>query len=97
MYHQVVGGLQHLQMTRPNLFFAMNKLSRFMHTLSEHHWGAVKRLFHYLSGTRSLGIRLFSDTPLTLHGFSNADWVGNLDDRTSTRAFHIFLGANPIS
>ena len=68
-----------------------------MHTLSEHHWGAVKRLFRYLSGTRSLGIRLFADTPLILHGFSDADWAGNLDDRTSTRAFHIFLGANPNS
>ena len=32
-----------------------------------------------------------------MHGFSNVDWVGNLDDHTSTGAFLIFLGANPIS
>ena len=46
---------------------------------------------------RSLGIRLLADTPLTLHGFSYADWASNLNDRTSTSSFLIFLGAYPIS
>ena len=68
-----------------------------MRAPSKHHWGAVKRLLRYLNGTRSLGIRLLTDTPLTLHGFSNVDWAGNLNDRTSTSVFLIFLGANPIS
>ena len=97
MYRQVVGGLQHLWMTRPHMSFAVNKPSQFMHTSSEHHWEVVKRLIRYLNGTRSLGIRLLVDTPLTLHGFSDADWVGKPDDRTSKDAFLIFLGANPIS
>ena len=73
MYHQVVGGLQHLRMTCPDISFVVNKLSHFMHAPSEHHWGAVKRLFHYLNGTRSLSIRLLIDTPLRLHGFSYMD------------------------
>ena len=46
--------------------------------------GVVKHLLCYLNDTRSLGIRLLADTPLTLHGFSNADWASNPDDRTST-------------
>ena len=37
MNRQVVGGLQHLQMTRPDISFVMNKLSQFMHAPSEHH------------------------------------------------------------
>ena len=97
MYHQVVSGLQHLRMTHLDIFFVVNKLFQFMHALFEHHWGVVKCLLHYLNGMRSLGIRLLADTPLTLHGFSDADWAGNLDDRTSTKAFLIFLGVNPIS
>ena len=32
-----------------------------------------------------------------MHDFSDADWAGNPDDRTSLGAFLIFLGANPIS
>ena len=73
IYHQVVGGLQHLRMTCPEISFVMNKLSHFMHAPSEHRWGAVKRLFHYLNGMRSLGIRLLVNTPLRLHGFSYTD------------------------
>ena len=37
MYCQVVCGLQHLPMTRPYIFFAVNKLSQFMHAPFEHH------------------------------------------------------------
>ena len=84
-------------MTWLDISFVMNKLSQFMHKASEHHWGAVKRLLHYLNGMRSLGIRLLADTSQTMHNFSNADWVSNPNDRTSIGAFLIFLDANPIS
>ena len=97
IYRHVVGGLQHLRMTRSDISFVVNKLSQFMHAPSEHYWGAVKRLLRYLNGTRSLGIRLLADTPLTLHDFLDANWAGNLDDRTSIGTFLIFLGVNPIS
>ena len=68
-----------------------------MHAPSEHHWGEVKCLLRYLNGKRYLGIQLLANTPLHLHGFSDVDWAGNQDDRTSTGAFIIFLLANPIS
>ena len=64
---------------------------------SEHHLGEVKRLLRYLNGMRSLGIQLLTDTPLTMHGFSDANLASNLDDRTSTGVFLLFLCANPIS
>ena len=97
MYRQVISGLQHLRMTTLDISFVVNKLSQFMHVPFEHHWGAVKRLFRYLNGMRSLGIWLLADTTLSLHGFSDANWAGNPDDRTSTCAFLIFLGDNLIS
>ena len=73
----------------------MNQLSKF-HAPSEHHWGAVKRLLRYLNRTRNLGICQRSSSPLSLHGFSDADWAGNLNDHTSTGAYVFFLGVNPI-
>ena len=84
-------------MTRPDISFVVNKLSHFMHAPSEHHWGAIKCLLHYLNGTSSLGVRLLTDIHLALKGFSDADKASNLDDRTSTKTFLIFLSANPIS
>ena len=68
-----------------------------MHAPFEHHWSDVKRLLRYLNETRTLGIRLLASTPISLHGYSDADWAGNLVDRTSTSAYVMFLGANPIS
>ena len=97
MYCQVISGLQHLWITRPDVYFVVNKFSQFMHVSSEHHWGVVKRLIRYLNGMRSLGIQLLTNTPQTLHGFFDVDWAGNPDDRTATGAFLIFLGVNPIS
>lgn len=40
---------------------------------------------------------IFQHHNTSLHAFSYVDWVGNLDDRTSTTAYMIFLGDNPIS
>ena len=84
-------------MTRPDIAFAVNKLSQFMHKPTTTHWGAVKRLLRYLNGSRDLGIHLSFSMPISLHGYSDADWAGDPDDRTCTGAYIIFLGANPIS
>ena len=97
MYHQVVGDLQRLLMIRPNISFAVNKLSQLVHSPSEHHQGVVEHLLRYLNCMRSFGIRLLANTPLTLHGFSYADWAGNPNDHTSTCVFLNFFDANPIS
>ena len=61
------------------------------------HWSAVKRLLRYLKGTLNHGLFLRKHSPLHLHAFADADWAGNLDDRTSTSGYIIFLGAHPIS
>lgn len=95
-YRRVLGSLQYLLLTRPDVAFVVNKLSKFMHAPTETHWGAVKRLLRYLNGTRHLTLHLRRDSPLSLHCFTDVDWAGNCDDRTSTGAFIIFLGSNPI-
>lgn len=54
-------------------------------------------MIRYLLGTIDKGIFFHKDSPLTLHAFSDADWAGNRDDRTSTSAHIIFLGKNPVA
>jgi hypothetical protein len=34
---------------------------------------------------------------LSLHGFTDVDWAGNIDDRKSTGGYIVFLGTTPIS
>ena len=96
-YRQVLGSLQYLALTRPDISFAVNKLSQFMHRPSTTHWSAVKRILRYLKGTLNHGIFLRKNTSLHLHAFADADWAGNFDDRTSTSGYIVFLGATPIS
>ncbi|RVW35994.1 Retrovirus-related Pol polyprotein from transposon RE1 [Vitis vinifera] len=96
-YRIVVGSLQYLSLTRPDIAYTVNKLSQFMHQPTSDHWNAVKRLLRYLCGTLDHGITLCRTTPLALHAFSNSDWAGNKDDFTSTSAYIIYLGHNPIS
>ena len=43
------------------------------------------------------GVLLYRDSRLSLHAFSDADWAGNKDDFSSTSAYIVYLGRNPIS
>ena len=97
MFRQLVGALQYLSLTRPDVAFAVNKLSQFMHKPSQLHWQALKRVVRYLKGTIFHGLLVKRNVPLTLTGFSDADWGGNKDDFSSTTAYVIYLGSNIVS
>ncbi|CAA7017709.1 unnamed protein product [Microthlaspi erraticum] len=96
-YRMVVGSLQYLAFTRPDVAFAVNKLSQFMHAPTDEHWKAAKRVLRYLAGTTSHGIFFRANSPLTLHAYSDADWAGDVDDYVSTNAYIVYLGTTPIS
>jgi histone deacetylase 1/2 len=97
-YRIIIGGLQYLTMTRPDLSFDVNKVCQYLHAPRCAHWSAVKRILRYVKGTLSHGLlmRPSSTMPL-LSAFSDADWAGNPDDRRSTGGFAIFYGGNLIS
>jgi len=103
-FHSVVGSLQYLLLTRLDIAYAVNKLSQFMHQPTTEHWIHVKRLLRYLCGTSDHGLQLYSASPPSLHAFSDdlhaysvADWAGDPDHFSSTSAYIIYLGRNPIS
>lgn len=96
-YRMVIGSLQYLSFTRPDISYAVNKLSQFMHRPTMDHWQAAKRVLRYLVGTPTHGIFLSSSNTLDLHAYSDADWAGDSDDFVSTNAYVIYLGRHPIS
>jgi hypothetical protein len=57
-YSQIIGSLMYLaSATRPDISFAVCKLSRFVSNPGDDHWRALERVMRYLKGTMSYGIR----------------------------------------
>jgi histone deacetylase 1/2 len=96
-YRQIVGVLQYLTFTRPDICYAVNKVCQFMHSPTDGHWSLVKRIVWYLQGTASYGLHITRGSSLSLHGFTDADWAGSLDDRKSIGGYLVYLGRTPIS
>lgn len=96
-YRMLIGSLQYLTYTRPDIAYSVNRLSQFMQRPTDLHWQAAKRILRYLAGSLSHGIYIGKQSPLLLHAFSDADWAGDTDDFVSTNAYIIYLGTTPIA
>lgn len=48
LYRSIVGSLQYLSLTRPDVSFAVNIVCQFLQRPTIHHWTAVKRILRYL-------------------------------------------------
>jgi len=97
LYRSIVGGLQYLSFTKPELAFAIHKVSKYMHDSKEPHWVAVKRILRYLKETISHAILIQPDHLLQLQTFSDADWASDQDDKRSIGVYSVYLGKNLIS
>ncbi|XP_019176868.1 PREDICTED: uncharacterized protein LOC109172173 [Ipomoea nil] len=94
---RIVGALQYLTITRPDLSYSVNRLCQFMHAPSDDHWSLAKRVLHYIKGTINYGFRIAPSTSTTIQAFSDSDWAGCPVDRKSTSGYAVFLGTNLIS
>jgi len=92
-----VGALQYLTFTRPDICFAVNRVCQFMHAPIDSHWAAVKRILRYLKGTTSYCFHITRGSFFALHGFTDTDWAGSIDDHKSTSGYLVFFGQTPIS
>jgi hypothetical protein len=97
LYRSTAGALQYLAITRPDIAFAINKCSQFMHDPRDVHWTVVKRILWYLKHTITHSLLIQPYHNFQLVAFSDADWAGCPDDRKSTSGFCTFLGPNLLS
>ncbi|KAM6584466.1 hypothetical protein CsatB_011468 [Cannabis sativa] len=97
IYRSVIGGLQYLSHTRPDISYAVNKLSQFLKAPTTVHWNGAKRVLRYLKGTMHKGLHISCDEPLNLTGYSDADWACCPDDRRSIAGYCVFFGNTLVS
>ena len=67
-------------------------VGRFQSAPKQSHLLAVKRILRYLKGTSDFGLWYPKNSTLTVTAYTDADWVGSIDDRKSTSGNAFFLG-----
>jgi histone deacetylase 1/2 len=96
-YRSIVGALQYLTLTRPDISYAVNKVCQYLHAPTTVHWTAAKRILRYVKHTLTVGLTFSKSTSTLVSAFSDADWAGSVDDRRSTGGFAVFVGPNLVS
>ncbi|XP_051229419.1 uncharacterized mitochondrial protein AtMg00810-like [Lolium perenne] len=98
-YRSIVGALQYLTLTRPELQYAVQQVCLHMHAPQDAHWVAVKRILRYVCGTMGYGLSLHASpsTSTDLVAYSDADWAGCPDTRRSTSGYCVYLGSSLVS
>ena len=76
-YRSVIGMLLYLASnSRPDIAFAVHQCARFSHDPKVSHGMAVKRICHYLKGTKDKGMIFQPKHDLTVDCFVDADYAG---------------------
>jgi hypothetical protein len=96
-YKAAVGSLMYAMVgTRMDLAFAVSVVSQHMAKPGPMHWTTIKRIMRYLKDTSNLKLCLRGDN-ISLHGYCDADWAGDANDRRSTTGYVFFVGVGAIS
>jgi histone deacetylase 1/2 len=83
-YRNIIGGLQYLAYTIPDISYVVNRVCQFLQTPRDTHWSAVKRIMCYLWYTAASVLHLHSAPFGMLSAIYDADSAGSPDDRRST-------------
>jgi hypothetical protein len=95
-YQKLVGKLIYLIVTRPDISFVVSMVSQFMHAPRTSHLSAIDRILRYLKCTPGQGIWMRKNGSNDVVSFSDADWAGSCD-RKSTTGFCTFVGGNLVT
>lgn len=97
-YQAMVGCVMFLMLcTRPDIAFAVGKLSQYSAAPKRPHLEAVKHLFGYLKATKDYCLVFDGNHKLNLSGYVDSDWSSCLDTRRSTSGYFFTLGSAAIS
>ncbi|CAK1579746.1 unnamed protein product [Parnassius mnemosyne] len=95
-YRELIGSLLFLcSVSRPDISFAVNVLSRYVNNPSQQHVNAVKRIVRYLINTKDLCIKYGESDGLIC--YSDSDYASDVDTRKSTTGNIFMMNGGPIT
>ncbi|GKB14226.1 hypothetical protein Tco_0848149 [Tanacetum coccineum] len=96
-YSRAIGCLMYaMTRTRPDIAYVVGRLSSITRNPSRQHWKAITRVFKYLRGTKDYGLSYVGYSSV-LEGYSDASWINNIENSSSTSGWVFLLGGGAIS
>nr|GEU78013.1 zinc finger, CCHC-type [Tanacetum cinerariifolium] len=96
-YSRAIGCLMYVMTsTRPDIAYAVDRLSMVTSNPSRQHLHAITRVFKYLKGTMNYGLS-YVGYPSVLEAYSDASFINHVEDSSSSSGWMFLLGRDAIS
>jgi len=89
--------LIYLTVTRLDITFVVELLSRFMHQAREVHWTVALKIQAYVKSSPGKDLLYRKNGHVYIFGYSDFGYVGAKGDRKSTRGYYTFIGRNLVT
>lgn len=97
-YRSLIGCLNYpVQWTRPDLAYAVGKLSQVLSHATDEHWKLAVRVLRYVSKTANYGLIFKGGNDLDIKVLADSDWASEKNSALSTFGYIIYVGGNPVS
>lgn len=97
LYRRLVGKLNFLQHTRPDIAFSVQHLSQFLKDPRVPHMLSALHVLRYLLNDPGQGILLSNSFDFSLVAYGDSDWATCPISRRSVSGFYISFGGSPVS
>ena len=90
-YRRLVGKLNYLMITRPDIAHSVSVVSQYMFTPTVDHWAIVEQILCYLKRVPQHDILYSNHGHIIIECFSKVDWARSKEDRRSTSGYCVFI------
>ena len=96
-YTSAIGSLMYAMLcTRPDIAHAVSVTSRYQSNLDEEHWTSVKCILKYLRRTKVMFL-VFGNGELQIQGYTDSDFMSDIDDRKLTSESLLICNGGAVS